>query len=288
MPRAITHQEKTSYHPAPFPPPPSTGSLEKATAILTYLSAAAGPVGLAELSRRTGLPKTTTHRLLGVLCATGLAQRIDSDYAIGQKLINLAGPGPRVIPGTRRMVLPHLIRLYEATRQTVNLAVPRGTEIVYAERVYGHGRVSTPSDEVDRAPLHCTAGGKVMLAFDHELNAAFRDRGDLPRMTRRTLIGHAALDRELHVVRRRGVAYSKEEFAEGIVCAAAPVFGPDGRVVMAVSVAGASPRAVSAEVADLVRRTAHAISAALSRPFPALAVRATERTRAEGPPMSFL
>jgi DNA-binding IclR family transcriptional regulator len=117
---------------------------------------------------------------------------------------------------------------------------------------------------VDRAPLHCTATGKVLLAFNHELNVAFRDGGALRRMTHRTL-GRAALDRELSVVRRQGVAYSREEFAEGVVCAAAPVFGPDGRVCMALGVAGPLSAVASAEVASMVKRAAHTVSGSIVR-----------------------
>lgn len=261
--------------------PPS--SLEKAIAILSALSAALQPISLAELSRRTGLPKTTAYRLLGVLCGEGFAQRIGLDYAIGDRLVTLADPGPRMIPGMRRIVLPHMIRLYELTRQTVNLAVPRGLEVSYVERIYGQSRVSSPSDEVDRAPLHCTATGKVLLAFDQELNAAFRDRGALRRMTHRTL-GRAALDRELCVVRRQGVAYSREEFAEGVVCAAAPVFGPDGRICMAVAVASPLSAVAPAEFAGMVKRTAHTISAAIVRSLSV--TKATRRRPAAGPPGS--
>ncbi|WP_084517342.1 IclR family transcriptional regulator [Microtetraspora niveoalba] len=306
MPRTITHQASSLPRPLPAAQPPGTpgtprplerssplenggplekpSSLEKAISILTSLSAAVQPVSLAELSRRTGLPKTTAYRLLGVLCAKGLTQRIGIDYAIGDRLVSLAGPGPRMIPGTRPLVLPHLVRLYERTRQTVNLAVPRGLEVAYVERVYGHGRVSSPSDEVDRAPLHCTAGGKVLLAFDHALNASFRERGTLDRMTRRTIVAHAALDRELRVVRRHGVAYAREEFAEGVVCAAAPVFDGDGGVRMAVSVACPAPSSVSGEVAALVKQTAHAVSATIVTALSAMAL----RPHPEGPPASFL
>ncbi|GII55286.1 IclR family transcriptional regulator [Planotetraspora thailandica] len=222
-------------------------------------------MSLAELSRRTGLPKTTAHRLLGVLCRRGFARRIGIDYAVGDQLATLAGPGPRTIPGGRRIVLPYMVRLYELTRQTVNLAVARGLEVAYVERVYGHARVSSPSDGLDRAPLHCTATGKVLLAFNAELNATFREAGAMRRMTRRTIPGPAALDRELHMVRRTGIAFSREEFAEGVACAAAPVFGPDGRICMAVGVAGPSPILALPEVAGTVKKTAHAMSGAVSR-----------------------
>jgi DNA-binding IclR family transcriptional regulator len=251
--------------------PDQPSSLEKAITIITSLSTALQPMSLAELSRRTGLPKTTAHRLLGVLCRKGFARRIGIDYAIGDQLATLAAPGPRTIPGTRRIVLPYMVRLYELTRQTVNLAVSRGLEVAYIERVYGHGRVSSPSDDVDRAPLHCTATGKVLLAFNPELNATFREAGAMRKMTRRTLAGPAALDRELHMVRRTGIAYSREEFAEGVACTAAPIFGPDGRICMAVGVAGPSPHLALPEVAGTVKKTAHVISAAVSRSIAGMA-----------------
>lgn len=262
--------------------PPS--SLEKAITILTSLSTAVRPMSLAEMSRKTGLPKTTAYRLLGVLCRKGFAQRIGVDYAIGDQLVTLVGPGPRMIPGTRRLVLPHLIRLYELTRQTVNLAVPRRLEVAYIERVYGHSRVSSPSDEVDRAPLHCTASGKLLLAFDQELNANFCESEALRRMTRHTLVGHTALAGELRVIRRQGIAYSMEEFADGVFCVAAPIFGADGRICMAVSVAGPSPALPTTEVARMVKRTAHAISIAIVKSISGMTV----GQRTDALPASFL
>ncbi|WP_248962193.1 IclR family transcriptional regulator [Sphaerisporangium perillae] len=270
--------------PEEAPPPhlvqvhPQPGSLEKGLTLLAALSTAHQPMSLAELARRTGLPKTTAYRLLAVLCRQGFAQRIGIDYAAGDHLAALAGAGPRMTAGTRRLVLPYIVRLHELTRQTVNLAVPRGLEVAYVERVYGHGRVNSPSDAADRAPLYCTATGKVLLAFSHDLNADLRDRGTPQKLTRRTIVGSAALDRELCAVRSRGVAYSREEFAEGVVCTAAPVFGADGKVRMAVGVAGPPSAAASAEVTDLVRRTAQAISATLVKALP----RTTGNANAQG------
>ncbi|WP_176955260.1 IclR family transcriptional regulator [Sinosporangium album] len=246
-------------------PVQSPTSLEKAIAILTSLSKASHPMSLAELSRSTGLPKTTAYRLLGTLCRNGLAQRIGIDYAVGDHLLTLAGHGRRPFPAARRIVLPHLVRLYELTRHTVNLAVARGLEAAYVERVYGQSRIDSPSDDIDRAPLHCTATGKVLLAFDQELGQSFRRHGSRTRMTRHTLVTDTALDRELHRVRRQGVAYAREELAKGIACAAAPVFGPDGRICMSIGVAGPAGTLHLPELAAVVRRTANALSSAVGK-----------------------
>ncbi len=232
--------------------PAALGSLERGIELLDCLSSQARPMSLTQLSRATGLPKTTTHRLLSVLERRGLIRRSGGDYV-------LVG---RRMPFSRRLVLPHLVRLYEATRQTVNLAVLRGIEAHYVERIYGENRVRSRSDGIDRAPLHCTAVGKVLLAFSVDLRgAAFR--GPLQRMTGRTIIRPDLLDQELKTVRRDGVAYSREEFVDGVVCAAAPLFGPDGEVRMAIGVAAPAAGVPLGKLGGAVRHAADQMALAL-------------------------
>ncbi|GAB2921831.1 IclR family transcriptional regulator [Nonomuraea fastidiosa] len=243
-------------------PASQPGSLERGIDILLALSAASGPVTLSQLCRSTGLPKSTAHRILGVLCSRALARRVGSAYLPGELLESMAGVTCPRIPGTRRLVLPYLLHLYEATRQTVNLAVPAGLEVRYVERIYGHDRVRSRSDGDDRAPLHCTAAGKALLAFDPKLRDGLPARSPFERMTRRTITGLAALERELAQVRRYGVAYAREEYTEGVSCVAAPVFGPGGRVCMAVAVA--APAHLPLARLDIsVRGAAQALSGAL-------------------------
>lgn len=246
------------------PHPTQPGSLEKGIDILLSLAAAAHPISLAQLSRKTGLPKSTAHRILGVLCSRALAKRAGTDYLPGDLLSRLGSVQSR-IPGTRRAILPYLLYLFETTRQTVNLAVPSGLEAEFIERIYGHNRISSPSDGVDRAPLHCTAIGKALLAHDPGLRQALAEHGAPQRLTRRTITSLTGLERELAQVRRYGVAYSQEEFTEGLACVAAPVFGPGGKVVMAVSVAGSATALPLARLGISVRGAAQAISAALIR-----------------------
>ncbi|MFI6318407.1 IclR family transcriptional regulator [Nonomuraea sp. NPDC050556] len=237
------------------------GSLERGIDILTCLSSDPRPLSLAQLCRDTGLPKSTAYRLLGVLCSRGLAKRAGTDYLLGDLLSRM---NRERIPGTRRAVLPFLLYLYETTRQTVNLAVPSSLEAVYVERLYGGDRVRSPSDELDRAPLHCTATGKVLLAFDDDLRKQLIEGGSMPRMTRRTITGVAALERELGLVRRHALAYSQEEYAPGLACVAAPVFGPGGGVCMAVGVAGDASSLRLGRVGIAVRGAAQAITSALA------------------------
>lgn len=240
---------------------PGPGSLERGIDILTCLSSDPRPLSLAQLCRDTGLPKSTAYRLLGVLCSRGLAKRSGTDYLLGDLLSRI---NRERIPGTRRAVLPFLLYLYETTRQTVNLAVPSGLEAVYVERLYGGDRVRSPSDDFDRAPLHCTATGKVLLAFDDDLRKQLFEGGSMPRMTRRTITGVMALERELGLVRRHALAYSQEEYAPGVACVAAPVFGPGGGVCMSVGVAGPAATLRLGRVGIAVRGAAQAVTSALA------------------------
>ncbi|NUP00304.1 MAG: IclR family transcriptional regulator [Nonomuraea sp.] len=244
----------------PATPP---GSLERGIDILLALSAAPRPVSLAQLCRSTGLPKSTAHRILGVLCSRELARRVGNGYLPGRQLETMAGIARGRVPGTRRRVLPYLLHLHETTRHTVNLAVPSGLEARYVERLYGHDRVPSRSDGADVAPLHCTATGKALLAFDPRLREELLTRGAFERLTRRTITDLATLERELAQVRRHGVAYAQEEYTEGVSCVAAPVFGPGGRVCMSVGVAARATSAPLAKLGITVRGAAQAISAAI-------------------------
>ncbi|MEV0162267.1 IclR family transcriptional regulator [Nonomuraea fuscirosea] len=262
MPTETAGQALTDERPAPDQGRSQPGSLERGIDLLIALSAASRPVTLSQLCRSTGLPKSTAHRILGVLCSRELARRVGSAYLPGELLESMTGITRARVPGTRTIVLPYLLHLYETTRQTVNLAVPWGLEARYVERLYGHDRVRSRSDDSDRAPLHCTATGKALLAYDPRLRREVLARGSFERMTRRTITTLAGLERELAQVRRHGVAYSQEEFTEGVACVAAPVFGPCGRIRMAVGVAAPAHAAPLAKLSISVRGAAQAISAA--------------------------
>ncbi|MCF6473911.1 IclR family transcriptional regulator [Nonomuraea sp. MG754425] len=260
MPTETVSQPRTMTHERPASQP---GSLERGIDILLALSTAARPVTLSQLCRSTGLPKSTAHRILGVLCSRGLARRVGNAYLPGGLLESMAGIARARVPGTRTVVLPYLLYLFETTRQTVNLAVPSGLEARYVERLYGHNRVGSRSDDLDRAPLHCTATGKALLAFDQKLCRELMARGAFERLTRRTITNLTGLERELAQVRAHGVAYSREEFTEGVACVAAPVFGPGGRICMSVGVAAPAHLAPLARLGISVRGAAQAISARL-------------------------
>jgi len=207
----------------------------RALAILDAFSADHPRLRLAQLSRRTGLPLTTTHRLVGELARWGALERDDTGaYRIGLRLWEVASLAPRSV-GLREAALPILGDLYEATHQNVQLAVLDGTDAVYIERISGRDAVHVVTRVGGRLPLHATGVGRVLLA--HALDELLERvlAGPLAAYTERTLTDPRRLRRELAEVRRAGVAITRGQIELISTSVAAPVWD-SGQVVAAVSV----------------------------------------------------
>jgi DNA-binding IclR family transcriptional regulator len=207
----------------------------RALAILDAFSAEQPQLRLVQLSRRTGLPLTTTHRLVGELARWGALERDGTGaYRIGLRLWEVASLAPRSV-GLREAALPILGDLYEATHQNVQLAVLDGTDAVYIERISARDAVHVVTRVGGRLPLHATGVGRVLLAHAPD---ELRERvlaGPLAAYTERTLTDPHRLRRELAEVRRTGVAITRGEIELISTSVAAPVW--DGvQVTAAVSV----------------------------------------------------
>ena len=119
---------------------------------------------LSELSRRTGLPLTTVHRLTGELTRHGLLERDDEQrFRIGLRLWEIASTASRAVD-LRDAALPVLQDLYSATRENVQFAVLDGAEAVYLERLSGPESVHVVNRVGSRLPVHATGVGLVLLA----------------------------------------------------------------------------------------------------------------------------
>ena len=106
-------------------------------AVLEAFTSASPALTLSELARRTGLPLTTTHRLLAELCGAGALEREgDGTYRVGLRLWEIASLAPRRLP-LREAALPFLEDLYEVTHENVQLGVREGHDVVYIERIAG-------------------------------------------------------------------------------------------------------------------------------------------------------
>ncbi|GAB2630426.1 IclR family transcriptional regulator [Prescottella soli] len=221
-------------------------------------------VGFTELVRRTGLNKTTLHRLLAELVETRLIDRSPSGYRLGRHLFEL-GMRASVERGLIEVATPFLEDLRERTRETVHLGVLEGDEVVYVAKIGGHGQAPSPSRIGGRMPLYCTAIGKVMLAHAPNELKVQTLKGPLPRRTPRTITTPGLLARQLETIAETGVSYEYEESAVGIVCAAAAILDADDRPLAGVSVTGPATRFRPEAHANQVRAAAAGIAATLAR-----------------------
>ncbi|MCR1784737.1 IclR family transcriptional regulator [Nocardioides carbamazepini] len=239
--------------------------LGKAVALLRAFGTDDRLLPLAELVRRTGLPKGTVHRIAGDLVHHRLLEKTDHGYRLAGGLFEL---GMRA--ATERTLLevamPFLQDLYERTHETVHLGVRDGTEVVYVAKIGGHRQARSPSRTGGRMPMHCTALGKVLLAHaDPAIRAAVLS-GPLPRRTPHTIVAPGLLEQQLDRALENGLAFEREESTPGLLCVAAPVLQPDGATaVAAVSVTGPIGRFRPEAHQNAVRAAATALASTLAR-----------------------
>ncbi len=238
--------------------------LGRAVALLDAFAADDHELSLAELVRRTRLPKSTAHRMLGELVSLRLLERVGSGYRLGSRLFEL-GMRAGVERGLMEVAIPYMEDLYERTHETVHLGVREGTEVVYIAKIGGHRQAVAPSRVGGRMPLHCTAIGKALLAFGP--GALFDEvvAAGLTRRTPRTVTAPGVLRRQLEPCRQRGVSYEHEESSIGIGCVAAPVLDADEQVIAAVSVTGPVTRFRPESAAAAVRAAGAGIAATWAR-----------------------
>jgi DNA-binding IclR family transcriptional regulator len=219
---------------------------------------------LAKLAQRAGLPKPTVHRLVAELVKWGGLERTPNGYRLAIKLFDLGERVPRR-RDMRQAALPYLEDLYEATHENIHLAVADGLDTLFVEKVSGHRSTQIMSRVGGRMPLHCTATGKVFLAFGvpdyfHRVAAA-----GLTRCTPRTIVLPGLLHKDLARALERGYGVNREESEVGVVAVAAPVFDHRRRPIAAISITGNANRLDLSGLAPAVRTAAMALSRELAR-----------------------
>lgn len=238
--------------------------LGKVMTILHAFSADDHGLSLAELQRRTGLPKGTLHRVAGDLVGAGLLDRRDGDFHLGSHLFEL-GMLASVERTLIEVATPFMEDLYERTHEVVHLGIREGTEVVYVAKVAGHKGARTPTRVGGRMPLHATALGKALLAHAPQDVWVTVLSGPLDRLTPRTLTAPGRLRSQLDQIVQQGVSYEYEESTMGVVCVAAPVLDADDRPVAALSIAGTVTRFRPEQHAASVRAAANGVAATLAR-----------------------
>jgi len=222
-------------------------------------------LSVGEISRKTGLHKSTVHRILMALEYNRLIQQRPESgkYQLGIKLFELGNQAVSCL-NLREIAKFYLIRLMEETQETVHLAVLEGNEVLYVEKVEGPHALRMPSRIGRRIPTYCTSLGKAMLSCleEREVRRILQSR-PFQSYTPNTITGMNKLLTDLEVTRKRGYAVDNEEIELGLRCVGAPIRDYTGQMVGAISVAGPSARLSQEKLpslGDLVVKVAASIS----------------------------
>jgi DNA-binding IclR family transcriptional regulator len=244
---------------------PSVQSVERAIDILQSFTADEPGLGVVELSRRVGLPKSTVFRLLTTLEARGIVAKNSETrlYHLGVELIPLAN-SVFIYSDLRQVARPFLRSLADTLEETTILSVLVDDEIINLDQVEFTGRLVVRAGRAGyRMPFHATSAGKVIVAFLPEDELDVFLASPLPAFTSATIIDSDSLRSQLVQVRTRGYATSFEELEDGLHALSAPIRNYEGNVIACISVSGPSYRLTRPrleETSPHVIRTADQIS----------------------------
>ena len=232
--------------------------------ILELLSLEKDGLGVTEIGNRTGLHKSTVHRIVSALAERGYIEKVPdrSVYKIGLKLVEISSVYLNSVE-LKTEARPYLHELTVRLGQPSHLAILDGTDAVYIDKVDMMSNIRLYSQIGRRIPVYCSALGKCLLSGLHDNEMLeIVSRCSFEKYTVKTL-DRKMLLHQISEVAVNGYAVDDEEHDEGIRCIASPVFDYRGKVVAAVSIAG--PAAViipqnDSETGKLLQDTALKIS----------------------------
>jgi len=227
---------------------------ERISIIIDAFDATSPTLSLSQMTERTGLPKSTVHRMADQLVDLRWLERTTTGYRLGIRFFEVGGL-VHARANLRERALPFLQDLQAATRHSVHLTILEGGEVVILEKLWGHGSPAVPTRVGGRMPAHCTAAGKVLLAYANDQTVDEVINRGLERRTGRTIVVPELFRQELATVRTAHWALETEENVAGTRCVAAPIRG-SGRAIAAVSVSGPAHKLDVSRTVPLVRRCA--------------------------------
>ncbi len=243
-------------------------AVKRAFEIIELLARRDPGASISEIGRELGLPLSSVATIVYTLTDLGFLER-DEQTARYRLSVKMYGIARRAMDRMDLVAQCHslLEELVRTSRLTCHLAVLRGAESMYVDRMPGDGLVQFQSYIGMRWPVHTSAVGKALLAFQPKAELQRLLRGmTLKRVTPYTITSKRSLERELRETRRRGYSWELNEGEVGIGCVAAPVFNHRHEVVAALSLTGTAHQVSRARIpslGSLVKRFAGRMSARL-------------------------
>ncbi|MBB6445234.1 IclR family transcriptional regulator [Bacillus benzoevorans] len=218
-------------------------SVKNALRILNSFTMEESEKKISDISTSLGLNKSTVSRTMATLASEGFVYKDPETkkYRLGFSILTLSG----IINSNMDIYKesqPVLNKLVEHIGETAHISILDHLEVIYLQKVECNHPVRFLTHVRKRNPAYCTSSGKVILAHSgDDLVKAIIDNG-LKKYTRNTITDPDKLRAHLKEIREMGYAYSVEEFSEGVITIAAPIYDYTGRVIAALSVVGPKQR----------------------------------------------
>lgn len=213
---------------------------------------------LSQLSRASGLPKSTVHRLLARLVELGALEHHRSGYKLGLGLLQLGATTPAA--KMRDQAIPFLVALQRWSQQTVTCAVLRDFDVVFIERLAPVDGALRLASIGSRLPANCTATGKALLAQEDLDDLASFLPQRLPQLTQHSIVDADVFVEHLRVVVKDGVARESEETQLGLDSIGMPVM-VNGLAVGAIAITGPTGMPMGGRVEEALRQTVGQVAA---------------------------
>jgi DNA-binding IclR family transcriptional regulator len=224
-------------------------AVEGAAKIIGFLSECEREVGISEISRGTDINKNMVFRILNTLEQAGWVYCSDQKYSLTLALFGMSSrPISRLSLNT--VATPILYELLNKTGESTYLGILNNDKVLYTQHLDGVKNVRVAGRVGGEYDLYCSAPGKVLLAFSDETFIEEYTSRSLVKRTKNTITEKAEIIKELENIRINGYATDREEFGNGVVCAAAPIFDYSGKVIAVIGCSAFTLDGKSAEIIE--------------------------------------
>lgn len=215
----------------------------KALRVLEAVAFASTSVSTSDVAASVDIDKAAVYRMLITLVNAGYVVRDEKSkrYRLGYKVVSLSR---NLLAENKisRLIRHTLEKISAATEETVHYSVLDGNETVLVQKVKGKQLIAVDFQIGDRARMHCTAIGKVMLAFQNSRFIESIIDAGLPKFASRTITHPDEIQNELQKIRSAGYAIDDHELSDDMRCIAVPIFEGGGSVQSGISISGPDSR----------------------------------------------
>ena len=237
-------------------------AVERAMQILSSFNGQHAERGVSEIAQATGLHKATTHRIIMTLLNGGFLERTHDGerFRLGLRLVEL-GLGALRDLDFRKAAFPYMQQLVDRFKETCDLGIWDRGQVLYVEVVHSDQPLTIAARVGRHLPAHCTASGRVFLAFLPSEVVEPVLSAPLTACTEKTITSPARLREELEATRQRGYGLDDEEFEVGIRAVSAPIWDIDGNLIAALSMPGPATRIVPERISEIAQALVEAAQA---------------------------